>query len=295
MTYHARFINALCKAILFMENSPLGSKSSIVTFLASDGLKLSGILSSSPRSGRLCLIFIHGLNGSAFSHLALHLASHTASGTSVFSINSRGHDIVSGFSKRTGKLWKRKRIGASLERFEDSVFDIKGAIAALSGLGFRRFILCGHSTGCQKALNYQYKTKDRRVKGLVLLAPTDDYNLDVKRLGRDYGHVLSECRKMIRKGCRDMPAPKGQGMSAQRLDSILNPRRVEGRLFNYNGELREFRSITVPILAVFGSNEEYALKAPSEYLRILEDATSSEKFASLLIEGATHSFDGKEK
>ncbi len=283
------------QVILFMDEIKLGRNSCIIPFIASDGIRLIGFLSSVSRRPRRCIVFIHGLNGSAFSHMALSFADSLPKSLALFSINTRGHDIVSGLSKYTDG--KRRRImgGTSLERFEESVFDIKGAIDALSKIGYRDFVLCGHSTGCQKATYYQYKVRDRRVKGIVLVAPADDYNLNRINLGGNYRKIRDTCARMVKSGNGNLPAPGGSGFSAQRLDSVLNLKRVEARLFNYDGNLKEFGSIRTPVLAVFGDREEYSLKKVDEYLALLEKSTSSRRFSSLLISGANHSFDGKEK
>ena len=277
-----------------MDAIKLGCMSSVLPFTATDGIKLNGFLSARERRPKACMIFIHGMNGSAFSNIALCLAKFLPRGIALFSFNNRGHGMVSGFSKYV--RGKRKRVigGTSMERFEDCIFDIKGAIDALSRLGYKNFILCGHSTGCQKAAYYQYKTHDGRVKGIVLVAPCDDYNLNITNLGKNYSRIKTACERMIRSGKGNELAPCGSGFSAQRFESVINPKRAEARMFNYDGDLKEFGAIKTPILAVFGDQEENTIKNVEECLILLEDKTSSVKFSSLLVSGANHSFDGKE-
>ena len=278
-----------------MKEIKLGRNSRIIPFTAADGIRLIGFLSSGSRRPIRCMIFIHGLNGNAFSHIALSFADSLPKNLALFSINTRGHDIVCGLSKYVRGKRKRMMGGTSIEHFEESAFDIKGAIDALSRLGYRNFVLCGHSTGCQKAAYYQYKTRDRRVKGIVLVAPADDYNLNRINLGGNYRKIRDACARMVKSGKGNLPAPGGSGFSAQRLDSVLNLKRVEARLFNYDGSLKEFGSIRTPVIAVFGDQEEYSLNKVDEYLALLEKSTSSRRFSSLLVSGANHSFDGKEK
>ena len=235
-----------------MDEIKLGSNSYIVPFMATDGIRLNGFLSSSIRKPRWCMIFIHGMNGSAFSYIALSFAKSLPKDIALFSINNRGHGVVSGFSRYVGGKRKRILAGTSLECFEDSVFDIRGAINALSRMGYKNFVLCGHSTGCQKAAYYQYKMHDRRVKGMVLVAPCDDHNLSRLSFGRRYAKIRGVCARMIKSGKGDALVSGGSGLSAQRLDSIVNLKRIEARLFDYDGELKEFGSIKTPTLAIFG-------------------------------------------
>ena len=278
-----------------MDEIRLASNSYIMRFSASDGVRLNGLFTSDAKRPKTCVIFIHGMGGGAFSHIALSLADNLPKNLALFSINTRGQAAVSRFSRYVRGRRRSVMGGTCLERFEDSIFDIKGAIAALSRRGYRNFVLCGHSTGCQKVTYYQYKTKDRRVKGLVLVAPLDDYNMYRIMLGRVFAKAAAACAKMIKSGKGDQPAPRGGGFSAQRLDSIINPKRIESRLFNYDTKLKEFGSIRTPILAVLGDREENVAKAVEEYLSILESRTSSVRFSSLLVAGAGHSFDGKER
>ena len=276
-----------------MDTSDLGKRSKVVRFESSDGLGLTGILSSDARS-KTCIIFIPGMGSGAFANVGLALAAATPK-AAVFLANNRGMGLVSGFPKRAGRSRRRFLAGTQLERFEDSIFDIKGAANAVSRLGYRKIILCGHSTGCQKVAYYLYKCTDRRVKGVVLVAPTDDHNLFIKNLGRKASSIAKECSRMVKSGRGDETAPGGSGLSAQRLDSILNPKRIEGRLFNYEGGLKEFGRIRTPILAIFGSKEENSTINVAKCLDLLEKSSTSRSFSKKLIRGADHSFHGKEK
>ncbi len=277
-----------------MDVTPLGERSSIVRFDALDGITLTGLLSQRSAKSRTCMLFVHGMMGSFTSNVALALVEY-ASGIDVFSISTRGMGMISGFSKagRTGRQ-KRYRIGTCLERFEECVRDIGGAIDAARMMGYRDVVLCGHSTGCQKVAYYQYRMRDRRVKGIILAAPSDDYNMARERLGRRFATAGKACARMMKVGRGDEIMPDESGFSAQRLDSILNLGRIEARMFNYEGQLREFGAIRVPVLAIFGELED-APKDVGACLEMLGERTASRHFSSAIIEGAGHSFEGTEK
>ena len=272
----------------------IGSHSRITSFLTKDGLKLKGILFSHARRPGTCIVYVHGMSGSLLSSIPLSFARHLGRDLAVFSFNNRGSSMVSGFSRYVKGRRKTTTIGTNLERFEDCIYDIKGAVDEAHRLGFRNIVLCGHSTGCQKTAYYQHMTKDRRISALVLIAPCDDYALNMKRLGSSHDFVSKACSTMIAAGQDDDIAPDSSGYSAQRLDSLINLGRVEARLFDYGGPLKEFSSIKAPTLAIFGNEEENAVTPVGECLDILEDRTGSGKFSKMLIRGATHSFEGYE-
>ena len=158
--------------------------------------------------------------------------------------------------------------------------------------------MVGHSTGCQKITYYQYKRNNRKVKSLVLLAPGDDYNVERHMLGRRFDEAIRDARKLYKKD-RSALMPKRyvkRSFSVGRFLSFSDLRFVEARLFNYeSGRLAEFGRIRQPILAVFGSNDEHALKPVREYMRILERDTNSKRFDYAMIRNADHGFSGKEE
>ena len=277
-----------------MREVRLGAFSKIVEFQASDGLVLKGLLSGKKRGNGSCMIVIHGMSGSAFSSVPLALAGNMPRNFDVLLFNNRGYGMLSGFSRQVGRTKKRMLIGTNMERFEECVYDIAGALSAMKKLGYRKFVICGHSTGCQKAAYYMFRTKDNRVSAAVFVAPCDDYNLIRSRLGNKYGKVKENCRRMIMSGHGNKIAEGGSGFSAQRLDSVINHKRPEARIFDYSGRLDEFRAIKKPILTVFGENEENMILDIREAMEILRSKTDSSKFSSAIIPGADHSFEGME-
>ncbi|MHB1830628.1 MAG: alpha/beta fold hydrolase [Candidatus Micrarchaeaceae archaeon] len=278
-----------------MEQVKIGRYSSVVKFATDDGIILGGILFKNAIKPRTCMIFVHGMSGSVLSGVSLAIAKSLDNYGALFSFNNRGCGLVSSFSKYARGKKRRFVAGTNLERFEDCIYDIKGAIDAMSKLGYAEFVLIGHSTGCQKAAYYQYAAIDRRIAGIVLVAPCDDYNLNKERLGRSYKKIKETCLGMIKSGRGGDAAPGAFGLSAQRLDSLINERRVEARMFDYDGRLKEFGAIKTPILAIFGSDEENTIEPVGMCLGILESRTSSDRFEKCLIPGANHAFEGKEK
>jgi hypothetical protein len=161
-------------------------------------------------------------------------------------------------------------------------------------------ILEGHSTGCQKAVYYQAKKNDKRVSAIILLAPADDLNINRKTLGKRFANSLRIASKLAKK-----KSPLSQMMplgiysspiSANRFLSFADPKHPEAQIFNYvDGRFKLFGKVKTPMLAIFGSEEEYRTMPVSKYLKMLKNASTSKHFASLELPGADHSFNGKEQ
>ncbi len=268
----------------------------LIEFKAKDGSTLNGFLTG-PTKSKKCIIYVHGMTGNFYgSNLQFHIAKEiSSSGYSLFAINTRGHDAVAVIKRIKGSSRDRFVAGTDLEKFEDSLLDIDAAIMAMKNLKFSEIILAGHSTGCQKVAYYQYKKKSKEVKGIILLAPADDYAIQKKVLGKRFDQTVAFSRKMAKDGRGNEPNPKiPSHFSPNRFLSLTDPRRPESRIFNYDGDLKEFSNINIPICAVFGNKEEYAVKPVLQYLKILKSKTSSMSFTGVIVDGAGHSFRRQE-
>ncbi|MDE1851340.1 MAG: alpha/beta fold hydrolase [Candidatus Micrarchaeota archaeon] len=280
-----------------MPTKELALKGRLVSFVTDDGVRLNGFVHGG-RKGGDCVINVHGMTGNFYGIRQMLLAEMLArKGIAFFSINTRGHDAVSSYRTEGGRVkGKRVKAGTNFERFEECVPDIKAAIGAARRMGFRGITLCGHSTGCQKVIYYQYRSGDKRVKSLILLGPADDYNIAKADLGKDFARIAKLAEGLVARGKGDethelIPS----GFSAQRFDSTVNLDRIEARILNYDGELKEFSRIRIPILAMFGTREEFAVKRVGTCLRILEGRTRSSNYRWHVVKGADHSFKGHER
>jgi len=275
-----------------------GLKNELVRINTNDGLELQGLLFEPSMSRKKVLIHLHGWTGNFYENAFIeHVAKEAASkGFAFLTFNTRGAGHVQEFLRRKNGKTEYVKIGGSLEKFEECALDIKAAIGFLGKRGCKEFILQGHSTGCQKAAYYRWKTKDAKVKGLALLEPSDDPAITEKILGARYAEALEIARELIREGKENAPMPEwvpfGAMLSAQRFISMSDPETEEGRLFHYSGEMKEARELDCPVLAIFGSNSDYTEK-PGEKLEILK--AKMKRCDTKLIEGGNHWFAGREE
>ncbi len=265
----------------------------LVQFKATDGMILHGFLSEYGKSDT-CVIYVHGMGSSFYSGRLVSPfanACHDA-GYSFLSINTRGHDMEA-YEKFDGNKRKGRWIGTRYEKFEESRKDIEGAVKLAKAYGYKKIFLVGHSTGCQKILYYQYSMKRKIINALVFLAPDDDYNLNRVKFGRKWMDMVRLAKTLAHAG-KGNDYERKLPFSPNRFLSVADMKNVEARLFNYDGKMREFSSIGIPIMVVFGTLDEGAVKPVSEYVEILKEKTAAKTFCSAIIEGATHSFKKNE-
>lgn len=264
----------------------------ILPFKTSDKLMLEGFLVKGKQT-KPCIIYVHEWGGNFYRPPALGIVSGLSQrGLAAFSMNTRGHDSATNIEKQVGKKLIKVAGGVSFEKFEESVLDIGGAIKQLQALGFKKFVLLGHSTGCQKIVYYQLCKKDPKVIGLILLSPGDDYwewkHLILKE---NFDNMVKKAKKLVARG-------KGNEMianneTAQRFLSVADLNNIEARLFHYDGKLEEFSKIKTPMLALYG-DKEWQHPNPRRYLKRLEEVTSATFFETKIVKGTTHWYPGCE-
>ena len=275
----------------------------ITKFYSADSVELNAFMNrprSVPAYKDLAVLHVHGLTGNFFRSTGIMEMSKSFAGRGItfMSIETRGSYIVESFKKGKGKRYSEQVRGSAFERFEESVYDIDGAVRFLRRAGFRRIILSGHSSGCQKIAYYAYKKKCKNVSGIVLMSPVDDYDYDSSYFGKRHAEIVGLAKRIKAKGGYDAPMPKKFAndtplISAGRFLSTNDLRNPEARIFNYHGRLEEFSKITCPVLAVFGTRDHYEKMDVRKCLKRLSDASSSTSISTKTIRGASHNFQGK--
>ncbi len=258
-----------------------------------DGVALDGIYVKPKRRSDTALIWIHGL-ASRFSSgqtLIKELSSRLSQNKiGYFKFNNRGHDIAYKDRGSTGFQ------GGGFEKFERSIYDIRAVVNHARALGYKKIILAGSSTGANKALYYLYKTGDRSIKKLILVAPVSDIPAWQKTYGKKKFkrgiHVAQRLKK-------DALMPFEFGLqTAERYLSLYTPRRPEDVVPYHDPKAnwKELKSIHTPLLVIIGSKDEYLDRTPQNFIEIFrEHAPNKNGFSGVIIKGAGHSFIKKEK
>lgn len=255
-----------------------------------DGITLDGIYVPPKKKSDTALIWVHGLTSRFYSGQKLiKELSVLASNIGYFKFNTRGHDII---NRDGGK----KLLGGGLEKFTDCILDIKTVIKFSKSLGYKKIILAGSSTGANKSLFYIYKTRDRNIKGLILLSPVSDIAYDYEKFGKN----KIKGRVKFAKGqpsSRLLPQKFGI-WSAQRFISILEEKKPEDVFPYYDPQRKwkELKSVNIPLFVIFGSQDEFLTKPAKEIIKVFEkNSSGTKKFTGIVLKGANHGFNKKEK
>jgi pimeloyl-ACP methyl ester carboxylesterase len=251
-------------------------------------------------------IFLHGLTGSVFGSSPLIEALTkrlNRGGIGLLAMNNRGHDVVS----RVKKIDRRKKSGyrsfpggGAHEVFEDCVDDIEGMVAFAGRKGAVKIFLIGHSTGCQKSVFYlSRRGKQKKVSGVVLLAPMSDYSIGLKLKKDKLAGATRLAKKLVAENKSHDLLPKdawGEDVDAQRFLSLFTPASSE-EIFTYWQPERKsstFQKIKIPTLALFAEKDRYRDRPTAQIVSWFESNQRSSAFRSVVIPDADHSFAGLE-
>lgn len=235
---------------------------SLTKIKTKDGIILDGIAVLPRRPSDTALIWIHGL-GSSFARgqtLIKELSGQCSrADIAYFKFNTRGHDVVNRNAIKGDGLY-----GAGFEKFEECIADIRAMIAYARHLGYRKIILAGHSTGANKSLyylsKYLSKTKDRSVKGLMLLGPVSDIAAGRTKFGAaGLARGVALAQKLSRKNpAALMPLSYGISSTARFLSMFRAG--TDEDTFPYltpHADWKALRSIRVPLAVIIGERDEY--------------------------------------
>jgi len=241
---------------------------------------LDGFWVTGKKRSQQLLIFVHGMGSnfykSRFKKAWMKLAPPR--GLDVLCFNNRGCES-----------------DVAIEHFPDCLHDLDAAMAFARDEGYRDVLLLGHSTGCQKITYYYHKHKPRSVRALLLTALGDDLAIARRDLGKSYSAWIKRAERLVAQGKGDQKLPaRCMGFSAKRFLSAAGPRSLEANLFRLDGKLKIFSGLTLPVLAVFPEQEQYACIPVREAGRRLKVVSRSRQFEAIYIPGADHSFRGRE-
>ena len=171
----------------------------------SDDLKLPGIYYPS-KEKEICILFIHGMSGLFLENYFGHVLGQMAQKTNYGYIytHNRGYAHINDIStseRNENGGYKSQRGGAVYERFEGCVPDIESWLEKGRDLGYKRFIIIGHSLGGPKVVHHFHKNKPNDVMGVVLASPGDMVGLvKQKDYQPDYEKLLSEAKNNLKAG-----------------------------------------------------------------------------------------------
>ncbi len=273
-----------------MENQMI-SKGKLAWFYTKDGLLLQGFLIEPKKTTDTIAIFIHGAGGDfIWWERFVAAGALIKKGISFFAINTRGAGIIRRYYSKKGTVL----IGRTFEKFEDSAFDIKGAVDFVRKLGYKKIILIGHSYGCQKSIYYISKYKQNFITAIVLLSPVDTHNYLRNRLGESkFMKMSNHYKSMVKKGQgKKLVFEKGIGIfNAVTLKNLFDTESPEVEILNYNlKNMSYIKKIKIPTLFIIPEKDEFIVKPADFYKKKIESQINADVY---IIKNSDHSFGTK--
>jgi len=277
----------------------------LLSFEATDGVRLSGLLYEPRRRSRRAILFLHGMGTSVFDQRRTNIFgdAFARAGIAYFPFDNRGSQVV--------RRLRRKRRGISggmaHERIRESIHDIDGAVRLLRKRGYRELILAGHSTGANKIAAYDHYRRRNPIARYVLLAGGDDTGLLYLKLGpRRFRAALERARE--RRHSQEL-VPRSlwqEPMSWRAFYDIINPdgdynvfpflEAMRDVKLSRRERFRYLRGIRKPALFVYGDRDEFLVGQASRAVEALADGIGPKPNAEFAImEDADHGFGGHER
>ncbi len=258
-----------------------------------DGLKLPMVHFNSEEKD-ICVIFIHGMCQTIIDNYFATVWGKILSENNIGFLyeHNRGHSIENDIVMKDGSF---KRCGCMYEIFEDSIYDIDLAINKAKELGYKRFILMGHSYGCNKLIYYYYKKKPN-ILGLILASAPDMVGLHLYNQS-DYKKLIKEAKENIDNGeptkILSNLIEDYMYMSSETYYNWFHENSNLDNLpvMNYSENWYQFETLDIPVLTFSGSNEI------DNYLHLdllKEKAKNCDDFEYKYINNTDHFYNGKE-
>ncbi|HUE75952.1 MAG TPA: alpha/beta fold hydrolase [Chloroflexota bacterium] len=256
-----------------------------------DGFQHAGIMFRpvEPTSARpIGVVWNHGLGGTFYATHVVRIGRALAEqGYTFIAGHNRGHDV--GAMVRRPKEATAVLAGGVWELFGESPHDVAAWLDVAEQQPVERIILIGHSLGALKVVYYQANRQDPRVSGLVAASPPVRAFQRAREL-----RPTAEAMVSAGRGQDLLPwgsSPVGSGTSS--AQTVMDRNRIGLDLFGVENESPLVGQIRCPMLAFFGTNEEWVGTA-ADLEMIRRNAKSAARIDTRMIDGADHTFTGRE-
>ncbi len=280
-------------------------KAETIHFKATDNVKLDGIIYKAEERTKRILISTHGMITNCIKERDEIIAKEIEKikiDTLVY--NNRGHDIMSFIKKQNGE---ETIGGTAFEDVEECTNDIEGAITFCLEKGYKEIYLMGHSLGSTKTV-YTYnkliennqKTILEKIKGIILLSLIDIPTVLRIYLNTRYPEMLTYAKNMEREKMENILMPETAFLYPISVKTFLKYARDYeninfARFSEKQYEFKELNKIKVPLMLRWGNIKEMILQKPEELCNNLKEKISNKQLDIGYIDGANHSYRGKEE
>ena len=280
----------------------------LINFMATDGVNLEGILyKASSNISEKIILSVHGMTSNCFKKRDIEIAKKAnEKGIDYFAFNNRGSEIVKYIEKETEGQPAKELAGTAYEDVLEGYEDIVGAIIKLKELGYKNIYLQGHSLGCTKIV-YTYNeliNNDEteileNIKGVILLSlvyitmALKVYLRDNFKQYLDYAEKLEHENKIYEM------MPRESFIHPISVKSFLRYARdnkdIDFANYGKDNELEKLNNIQVPLFMRWGNDNEMIIQQADELSTMVNNIITNENKNIDYIDGANHSYTGKEK
>lgn len=277
-------------------------RAEFVKLLTGDSVINHGLFFEPSRDTGKGIAHVHGLAGNFYENEFIRVMAEafTKENYSFLTFNNRGHDYISDIERDRDGGPAFFKGGGAYERFEESFYDLEAAMLFLSGRGVRRICLQGHSTGCNKLVNFLSRGGSG-AGAAALLSPCDDIAMIRSGLKGKFDEGLALAKEL---------ASSGKGGELLPPELVFYPMSAATYLDYYSeGALHDifrFRNprskfpglgnLAIPVFASYGTEGEYLDIPAEEALRLIRESLPEPGgMTAKIIKGACHNYRGKEK
>lgn len=280
----------------------------LINFMATDGVNLEGILyKASSNISEKIMLSVHGMTSNCFKKRDIEIAKKAnEKGIDYFAFNNRGSEIVKYIEKETEGQPAKELAGTAYEDVLEGYEDIVGAIIKLKELGYKNIYLQGHSLGCTKIV-YTYNeliNNDEteileNIKGVILLSLVD-IPMALKVYLRDnFKQYLDYAEKLEHENKIYEMMPRESFIHPISVKSFLRYARdnkdIDFANYGKDNELEKLNNIQVPLFMRWGNDNEMIIQQADELSTMVNNIITNENKNIDYIDGANHSYTGKEK
>ena len=277
-----------------------------IFFKATDGVDLRGIIYKSQNKTKKILISTHGMATNCIKERDKKIAKKV-NGLDIdfLAFNNRGHDLTNYIKKENKE--KNELAGTSYEEISECYEDIVGAINYAVQNNYSEIYLMGHSLGSTKIIYTYNKLLEEKqekilnkIKGIILLSLVDIPLALKVYLRDDFASMATYAKNMKKEGMGDLLMPTESFIHPISVKTFLryaiDNKDIDFAKFsdkNYNYE--KLNNIKIPLFMRWGNDKELIIQEADELCDMLKDKIQNENLDIGFIDGANHSYTGKEE
>lgn len=278
-----------------------------IDFLATDGVKLNGILYNCKEKSNEVILAVHGMTSNCFKERDKVISENSnKNGIDYFCFNNRGSELARYIKKDINGKEEKIIAGTSYEDVLEGYEDILGAIIKLKELGYENIYLQGHSLGCTKIVYTYNELVDEEeydvlsnIKGVILLSLIDIPKAIKVYLGDKFSEYVSlaEEKEQEYKSYELMPKDAFiNPISAKTfLRYVKDNKDIDFAGYGKDNELEKLNNIKIPLMMRWGNQNEMILQSADELVNIVTNIIENKNKDIDYIDGANHQYNGKEK